>query len=133
MGVLMALSLILAAVAAGCGGETTDVSGGVTDLNKQLTDQGLAAELDCPKEIDGGEGTEFECTLKGTDSGTEEKVDLKVQKEGDKLVVNVADQAKFDASLQKVAGEEAAPAEEEAAPEEEVAPEEEAAPEEETP
>ena len=113
---LLAMALVVVGVAAGCGGETTDVSGGVKDLNNDLKGQG--AELDCPKEVDGGEGTEFECTLKATEGDTSEKVDLKVDKEGDDLVVNVVDRAKFDAALQKVTGQEAAPEEEEAPPEE---------------
>jgi hypothetical protein len=123
IGAALALACAAAVVAVGCGGETTDVSGGVENLNKQLTDQGIAAQLDCPDEVDGGEGTEFECTLKSEDGSTEEKVDLKVEKENDKLVVDVTDQAAWTQALQKVGGEEApppeeAPAEEEAAPEE---------------
>jgi hypothetical protein len=120
IGAALAIACVAAVVAVGCGGETTNVSGGVENLNKQLSDQGIAAQLDCPDEVDGGEGTEFECTLKSEDGGTEEKVDLKVEKENDKLVVDVTDQAAWTQSLQKVAGEaapaEEAPAEEETAP-----------------
>jgi hypothetical protein len=77
-----ALVCAAAVIAAGCGGETTDVSGGVADLNKTLKDENRAAELDCPKEVDGGKGTEFECTLKATEGDASEKVKLEVQEEG---------------------------------------------------
>lgn len=88
--------------AVGCGGEKTDVSAGVGELNKQLSAQGAA--LDCPKEIDGGEGAEFECTLKGTEGGKESKVKLKVVKENGDLAVDIADQAQFQSALQSIAG-----------------------------
>jgi hypothetical protein len=87
--------------AVGCGGETTDVSAGTADFNKELAQEG--SKLDCPKEVDGGEGTEFECTLTG--KGGEEKVKLKVVKQGGDLAVDTADQAAFDTARQKVAGE----------------------------
>jgi hypothetical protein len=112
IGAALVLACVTAVVAAGCGGETTDVSGGVENLNKQLKDQGLAAQLDCPDEVDGGEGTEFECTLKADDGSSEEKVDMKVEKENDKLVVDVTDQSAWAQTLQKVAGQEAPPPEE---------------------
>jgi hypothetical protein len=101
----LALVSITAVVAAGCGGEKTDVSGGVDNLNERLTQQGIPAKLDCPKEVDGGEGTEFECTLKANEGGKEEKLQMEVQKEGDDLVVDVKDQAAFERALQSVAGQ----------------------------
>ncbi|MDQ3935453.1 MAG: hypothetical protein M3340_12575 [Actinomycetota bacterium] len=100
-----ALVSITAVVAAGCGGEKTDVSGGVDNLNERLTQQGIPAKLDCPKEVDGGEGTEFDCTLKANEGGKEEKLKMEVQKEGDDLVVDVKDQAAFEKALQSVAGQ----------------------------
>ncbi|HEX8744264.1 MAG TPA: hypothetical protein VF712_14125 [Thermoleophilaceae bacterium] len=119
----LTLACATALAVAACGGETTDVSGGVENLNKQLADQGLAASLDCPKEVDGGEGTDFECTLKGDEGGKEEKVQMQVKKEGDKLVVDVKDRAAWAKAIQSVAGQqgtgEEAPPEEGAAPEEE--------------
>lgn len=122
IGAAIAVSLALAVVAAGCGGETTDVSGGVENLNKRLDDQGIAATLDCPKEVDGGEGTDFECTLKPDEGGEEQKVQMEVQEENGELVVDVADGKAWEQAIQNVVGEQ-----------EGVAPEEEAAPEEETP
>ena len=116
---VLALTAGLAAVAAGCGGETTDVSGGVDALNKRLSDQGIAASLDCPDEVDGGEGTDFECTLKADEGGTSEKVQMEVQKENGELVVDVRDGEAWQKAIQNVSGQEGVAPEEEAAPEEE--------------
>jgi hypothetical protein len=90
----------VALIGAGCGGEKTDVSKGVDELNQTFGQSGV--KIDCPKEVDGGEGTEFECTLSG--NGKEEKVKLKVVKQGDDLAVDVADQADFQKKLGTVAG-----------------------------
>ncbi|HEX5909752.1 MAG TPA: hypothetical protein VFY44_04610 [Thermoleophilaceae bacterium] len=88
---------LTAAFAVGCGGETTDISAAVDDTNKNL--QG-AAKLDCADEIDGGEGTKFDCTLKGTKSGKTETVNLKIEKDG----IAPVDEKDYVAALQKVAG-----------------------------
>jgi hypothetical protein len=101
----LALVSAAAAFAAGCGGEKTDVSGGVDNLNERLTQQGIPAKLNCPKEVDGGEGTKFECTLKANEGGKEEKIQMEVQKEGDDLVVDVQDQQAFEKSLAAVAAQ----------------------------
>jgi hypothetical protein len=86
---------------AACGGERTDVSQGVKNINDQvLTAQG--ASLDCPKEIDGGEGATFDCKLKGTETGKEADVKLKVTKQGEDLAVDIADQAAFQTALTEV-------------------------------
>lgn len=105
IGVAFALTAGIAVVAAACGGEKTDVSGGVDNLNERLTQQGIPAKLECPDEVDGGEGTEFECTLKANEGGKEEKLQMEVQKEGDDLVVDVKDQAAFEKALASVAGQ----------------------------
>ena len=105
IGAVLTLTTVVAVVAAGCGGEKTDVSGGVDNLNERLTQQGIPAKLDCPKEVDGGEGTEFECTLKANEGGKEEKLQMEVQKEGGDLVVDVKDQAAFEKALASVAGQ----------------------------
>jgi hypothetical protein len=126
IGAALALVTVTAVVAAGCGGEKTDVSGGVDNLNERLTQQGIPAKLECPKEVDGGEGADFECDLKANEGGKVEKIQMEVQKEGDDLVVDVKDQQAFEKALASVAGQgggeqqqgggqEAAP--EEAAPE----------------
>jgi hypothetical protein len=95
-----ALALVLAA--SGCTTDKTDVSAGVDDFNKELAPEGLA--LDCPKEIKGGEGTVFQCTLKGTRNGKSAPVQLKVAKESGDLVVDAANQAEFDRLRAEVAG-----------------------------
>jgi hypothetical protein len=101
---LSALAAVAAAAAvlvAGCGSKT-DVSGGVEDFNKDLAADQLA--LDCPKEVKGGEGTEFDCTLKGTKNGKSAPVRLKIAKEEGDLVIGAADQQAFDTARQEVAG-----------------------------
>ena len=90
-----------AALAAGCGGEKTDVSKGVDELNRTFGTSGV--KLDCPKTVDGGEGTEFDCTLSG--NGKSEKVKMKVVKQGDDLAVDAADQADFQKKLGTIAGQ----------------------------
>ena len=104
IGAALTVATVVVVVAAGCGGEKTDVSGGVDNLNERLTQQGIPAKLECPKEVDGGEGTEFECTLKANQGGKEEKLTMEVQKEGGDLVVDVKDQAQFEKALASVAG-----------------------------
>jgi hypothetical protein len=102
MGILAVAASGLVLVA-GCGGTKTDVSAGVDQFNTAvLAAQG--AELDCPKEIDGGEGTEFDCDLNALEGDGSETVTLKVTKEGDKLAVDIADQAAFNQALQTVTG-----------------------------
>ena len=93
------LSLVALAplFAIGCGGETTDISAAVADTNKNL--QG-AAKLTCPKEIDGGEGTEFECTLKGSKSGKTATVNLKVGKDS----IAPVSEKEYVGTLEKVTG-----------------------------
>ena len=97
---VLAPLVLVAAFAAGCGGEKTDVSQGVDELNQSFGGSGV--KIDCPKEVDGGEGTKFDCTLEGT--GQSEKVELKVVKQGDDLAVDVADAADFQKKLATVAG-----------------------------
>jgi hypothetical protein len=100
---VLALAASGLVLVAGCGGTKTDVSAGVKEINDTiLSAQGAA--LDCPKEIDGGEGTEFECTMKSTAGDQTAKVNMKVVKQGDNLAVDVADQAAFQEALQTVAG-----------------------------
>lgn len=91
----------LALLAVGCGGSTTDVSAGTEDVNRQLEPQGVS--LECPKEVDGGEGTEFDCTMKG-EGGKSKAVKLKVVKDGEDLAVDVANQTEFDSAIKEVSG-----------------------------
>jgi hypothetical protein len=99
-GTALAVGAIAAVFAAGCG--KTDVSGGVADLNQDLEQNGLT--LECPKEIQGGEGTVFECTLRGTRNGKSTPVQLKIGKEEGDLVVTPADQKAYDMARQEVSG-----------------------------
>jgi hypothetical protein len=92
---------IVVFVIAGCGGEKSDVSGGVDAINKELATQG--AQLDCPKEVDGGEGAEFDCDLKGTQTGKSAKVKMKIVKQGGDLAVDFAgDRAEVQKAIQTV-------------------------------
>ena len=92
-----------AAFAAGCSTEVTDVSEGVDQLNSQdLAQRG--AELDCPTEVDGGEGTTFDCTMKSTGGGKTADVQLKIVDSEGELAVTPADQAKFDKTLEQIGG-----------------------------
>ena len=85
----------------GCGGAKTDVSAATDDFNKELTAQGLS--LDCPKEVTGGEGTQFECTMKG-EGGASKTVQLKIVKDGGDLAVDVANKAEYDATRKELGG-----------------------------
>jgi hypothetical protein len=97
----LAALLLALPLGAGCGGEETDVSGGVAEANRQLGQQGV--RLDCPKKVDGGEGTEFDCTMRGIQTGKSTKIKLKVRKEGGSLGVDFAgDRAEVQGKLREV-------------------------------
>jgi hypothetical protein len=98
---LAAVPIGLALVAAGCGGEKTDVTAGTEDFNQELQPQGITME--CPKEVKGGENTEFDCTLKGK-GGESKTVRLKVVKDGEDLAVDVADRAAYDSAVKQLSG-----------------------------
>ena len=92
---------VVAAVAVGCGGERTDISEGVEKLNSQvLAPQG--AKLDCPDEVDGGEGATFECTMQSTSGDQSAPVTMKIVEQGGDRAVDLADEKQFDAALEKV-------------------------------
>jgi hypothetical protein len=99
-----ALVLATALVAAGCGGEKTDVTKGVDNLNERLTQQGIPAKLECPDEVDGADGTEFECTLQASEGDRKQKIKMEISKEGDDYVVDVKDQPSFERAIVAVAG-----------------------------
>ena len=95
------LALVAAgAVAAGCGGEVTDVSQGVDELNKVLGQQG--ARLDCPDEIDGGEGATFDCTMQSTKGDVSAPVTMKIVEEEGELAVDHADEREFRQAIEKI-------------------------------
>lgn len=104
LGVALALATTMAVVA-GCGGEKTDVSGGVDNLNERLTQQGIPAKLECPDEVDGADGTEFDCDLKASEGDKSQKVKMEILKEGDDYVVDVKDQATFERAIATVVGQ----------------------------
>ena len=93
---------LIAAFVVGCGGEKTDVSQGVDKLNSQIL-AAQNAKLDCPKEVDGGEGATFDCTMKTTSGDASAPVKMKIVKENGSLAVDIADEAQFDKALAKVA------------------------------
>lgn len=88
------------AVATGCGGEVTDVSQGVDELNKVLSQQG--ARLDCPDEVDGGKGATFECTMRSTKGDVSAPVTMKIVEEEGELAVDRAKDQQFRQALEKV-------------------------------
>lgn len=99
---LIAVPVLLVGLAvAGCGGEKSDVSGGVNAINQELAQQG--ARLDCPKEVDGGEGATFDCDLKGIRTNKTAKVKMKIVKENDDLAVDFAgSRAEVQAAIRRV-------------------------------
>jgi hypothetical protein len=101
--IALALLATTALVVAGCGGEKTDVSKGLDNLNERLTQQGIPAKLECPDEVDGGEG-EFDCTLKAEEGDREQKIRMEIYKEGKDYVVDVKDQPAFERAIVTVAG-----------------------------
>jgi len=96
----LAVALVSLATAAGCGGETTDVSQGVDSINKDLTKQRL--RLACPKSVNGGAGTVFTCTLTNTRNNKSTKMKLKVTKQNGKLAVAPVNGKEFPAALQRI-------------------------------
>ena len=97
----MAAALALTLGLAACGGEKTDVSKPVEELNTSLKATGVT--LGCPKEVDGGAGTDFECTFKGP--GGDQKTTLTIKEQGDDLTVDGKDQKQFQTALEKSLGE----------------------------
>jgi hypothetical protein len=99
---ILAAIAALAVVAVGCGGEKTDVSQGVDKLNSEVLSQ-QGAELDCPDEVDGGEGATFDCTMKATSGDQSAPVKMKIVEEEGDLAVDIADEKQFEEALRKVA------------------------------
>ena len=98
---LVAVPVVLAALIAGCGGEKSDVSGGVNAINQELAQQG--ARLDCPEEVDGGEGATFECDLRGTQTNKSTKIQMRIVQEGGDLAVDFAGtRAQVQAAIRRV-------------------------------
>jgi hypothetical protein len=102
--VAAAAGLCALLLAAGCGGEKTDVTNGVDNLNERLTQQGIPAKLECPDEVDGAEGTEFDCELRASEGDRKQTIKMEISKEGDDYVVDVKDQPAFERAIVSVAG-----------------------------
>jgi hypothetical protein len=96
----LAVALVSLVTAAGCGGETTDVSQGVDSINKDLAKQRL--RLACPKTVKGGAGKVFTCTLTNTRNSKSTKMTLKVAKQNGKLAVAPVNGKEFPAALQRI-------------------------------
>lgn len=99
MGRLLVPPLLLV-VAAGCGGETTDVSEAVDGFNRDL--QPLGVELHCPDEVDGGEGTSFECTMVAVEEDRSESVSFEIVRENDEYLVDTADEQEFERAMERL-------------------------------
>jgi hypothetical protein len=97
---LCVLPVGAALAVAGCG-EKTDVTAGTEDFNQDLRAEGLS--LECPKEVKGGDGTQFDCTMKGK-GGQRKTVQLKIVTEQGDLAVDVVNRAEFDATRKELAG-----------------------------
>jgi hypothetical protein len=95
---VVAASLV---AASGCGGETTDVSKGVANINKDLLNA-QNVRLDCPKTVDGGAGTVFTCTIRNTKTGRTAKLRMKVAKQNGQLAVDIANKKEFQEALKKI-------------------------------
>jgi hypothetical protein len=100
----ISLLAAMAAVAVGCGGERTDISQGVDELNSQVLEP-EGARLDCPKEVEGGEGATFDCTLRSTRGGESATVKMKIVEQEGELAVDVADQQQFERAVARVASQ----------------------------
>jgi hypothetical protein len=104
LGALLALLSTVAVAAAGCGGDKTDVSAVVDTYNDRLSQRGFLGRLECPDEVEGREGTEFECTLRAEQGGQTEKVTMEIRKEGDDIIAMEKDPQEFERAVQTVAG-----------------------------
>lgn len=87
--------LLAITVAAGCGGERTDVSESVKNINELFAKRDV--QFKCPDEVDGGKGTEFDCTVKNTDTGKTASLKMKVVEQNGSLAVDFASEADGDA------------------------------------
>jgi hypothetical protein len=105
IGVALALVIVVASLAAGCGGTKTDVTKAIDNQNQRLTQQGIPAKLDCPDQVDGQEGTDFECTIKADKGGKSAKVTMTIQKEGKDLIVIEKSQTALEKAVQTVVGQ----------------------------
>ena len=97
----LAVVAALSVAAGACGEKRTDVSGGVDELNSQISQRG--AEMDCPDEVDGGAGATFDCTLRAKNGSKTADVKMKIVEEGEDLAVNFVNPTQFAKALETVA------------------------------
>lgn len=99
----LALAALAAVLAAGCGGEKTDIGDAIDARNEAFQQQGVPVKLDCPDQVDGQEGTEFDCDLVASTGGDKKKVRMKIDNEGDDLTVDFKDTAAFERTAAQLA------------------------------
>lgn len=99
----LAAVTVAAVLAAGCGGEKTDIGDAIDARNEAFQQQGVPVKLECPDQVDGQEGTEFDCDLVASRGGDKEKVRMKIDTEGDDLTVDFKDTAAFERTAAKLA------------------------------
>jgi len=93
--------VLAAALAAGCGGETTDVSQGVDNINRDLL-RAQGVRLDCPDEVDGAEGTVFTCKITNRRNKDTASLRMKVTKQDGQLAVDIASEKEFQKALERI-------------------------------
>ena len=99
----LALVTVASALVAGCGAEKTDIGDAIDARNEAFQQQGVPVRLDCPDQVDGHEGTEFDCDLVAAQGGDKKKVKMKIDTEGDDLTVDFKDTAAFERTAAQLA------------------------------
>jgi hypothetical protein len=99
----LALAGLVAVAGAGCGGKKTDIADAIDARNDAFQQQGVPVRLECPDEVDGHNGTEFDCDLVASRGGGKEKVRMKIDEEGDDLTVDFKDTAAFERTAAQLA------------------------------
>ena len=99
----LALVTVAAAVAAGCGGKKTDIGDAIDARNEAFEQQGVPLKLECPDQVDGHKGAEFDCDLVASRGGDKEKVKMKIDEEGGDLTVDFKDSRAFEQTAAKLA------------------------------
>jgi hypothetical protein len=94
--------ILVLTIGAGCGEKRTDITAAVADFNSQF---GGVFVLDCPDEVDGGEGTTFDCTLSSAEGEVSETVEFQVTDQDGDLVIDYTDEEQVDAAIERISGE----------------------------
>lgn len=96
-----AVCLLGGGVLLGCGTTTTNVSQGVQKFNTLLNSKGFNVTLSCPTTVNGGAGTQFQCSLTGP-TGKTTKVQLKIVSQNGSLAVEQVNTAAFENAINQV-------------------------------